>query len=357
MAGSSPLTRGKLLVPLQDARVRRLIPARAGKTHETPAKKGSSGAHPRSRGETPLAAVGGSTRRAHPLSHGENGASGPSSQGISGSSPLTRGKRDGLVQGWRPVGLIPAHAGKTVLCRLVWPCWWAHPRSCGENTEAAALIFGTTGSSPLMRGKRLVGTLFQERVGLIPAHAGKRACTPQRKNRERLIPAHAGKTLRGSRPPAGSRAHPHARGENMRQSARVSFFPGSSPLTRGKPPCSASYFAPWGSSPLMRGKPSASSTGAPLAGLIPAHAGKTARRRRTLRSRRAHSRSCGDNFRDTPMPALWSGSSPLTRGKRLGGLRRVPGVGLIPTHAGKTPDAPSATFVNAGSSPLTRGKR
>ena len=55
------------------------------------------------------------------------------------------------------------------------------------------------------------------------------------------------------------------------------------------------------------------------------------------------------------MVTFW-GSSTLTRGERLGGLRRVPGVGLIPTHAGKTPDAPSATFVNAGSSPLTRGK-
>ena len=49
--GSSPLTRGK--PPASPARgmASRLIPAHAGKTHETPTKKGSNGAHPRSRGE------------------------------------------------------------------------------------------------------------------------------------------------------------------------------------------------------------------------------------------------------------------------------------------------------------------
>ena len=247
-----------------------------------------------------------------------------------------RGKR-GCRWWCRPgLGLIPAHAGKTGLSSKTRSAAPAHPRSCGENAVRRATSTVCRGSSPLMRGKRLVGTLFQERVGLIPAHAGKRACTPQRKNRERLIPAHAGKTLRGSRPLAGSRAHPHARGENMRQSARVSFFPG----------------------------------------LIPAHAGKNrpARRRTSLRG--AHPRSCEENRVQARRVLRLQGSSPLTRGKPRGeGAPCVP-EGLIPAHAGITSEtrpcprcgaahprsrgenasAVSAAYPASGSSPLTRGK-
>ena len=245
--------------------------------------------------------------------------------------PACRVKLDPLPR------LIPAHAGKTRFCAPQARSAGAHPRSCEENAWSAHSFRNVSGSSPLTRENVRAHRNERTERGSSPLTRGKRSGDRVRQLVPGLIPTHAGKTCASRRGFLFSRAHPRSCGE--------------------KSPCSASYFAPWGSSPLMRGKPSASSTGAPLAGLIPAHAGKTARRRRTLRSRRAHSRSCGDNFRDTPMPALWSGSSPLTRGKRLGGLRRVPGVGLIPTHAGKTPDAPSETFVNAGSSPLTRGKR
>ena len=72
------------------------------------------------------------------------------------------------------------------------------------------------------------------------------------------------------------------------------------------------------------------------AGLIPAHAGKTlpAGMQRTVPA--AHPRSRGEN--GWFLAALWlgSGSSPLTRGKRLLKQTHGRGPGLIPAHAGKT---------------------
>ena len=50
-----------------------------------------------------------------------------------GSSPLTRGKRWRRSRVCSCLGLIPAHAGKTVLTGLSIALMWAHPRSRGEN--------------------------------------------------------------------------------------------------------------------------------------------------------------------------------------------------------------------------------
>ena len=156
--GSSPLTRGKLVGRVSLFERRRLIPAHAGKTRRRSVRCGRFRAHPRSRGEnerhvvaqlvhngsSPLTrgklvvhrrarfrlrlipAHAGKTvgrtnihraSRAHPRSRGENGLF--LFPGfvfcfvLLGSSPLTRGKHRGE---WTPgygVRLIPAHAGKT----------------------------------------------------------------------------------------------------------------------------------------------------------------------------------------------------------------------------------------------------
>ena len=92
--GSSPLTRGKQPAFLKDLTEIRLIPAHAGKTRCLHPWTRTGTAHPRSRGENPLAAW-------------LEGA-------CEGSSPLTRGKPalgEALKQSGR---LIPAHAGKTL---------------------------------------------------------------------------------------------------------------------------------------------------------------------------------------------------------------------------------------------------
>ena len=152
-----------------------------------------------------------------------------------GSSPLTRGKHECRHYIHPPMGLIPAHAGKTCHCCPGSPHSRAHPRSRGENGVADSCLTALPGSSPLTRGKQTVGL---DQV------------TPQR-----LIPAHAGKTRRHPGDCCRGEAHPRSRGENGKGVNVAQPRVGSSPLTRGKRRQSATHI--W------------------VRGLIPAHAGKT----------------------------------------------------------------------------------
>ena len=233
-----------------------------------------------------------------------------------------------------------------------------------------------SGSSPLTRGKHARAALHAVRRGLIPAHAGKTpsSCNP--------IPRVA--------------AHPRSRGENAKYTLCRGMNGGSSPLTRGKPawtrcprPCRRLIpahagktfrrkvgFFDWpahprsrgenspfrgsrvlyaGSSPLTRGKLVVISVFYIQDGLIPAHAGKTGFQRRASMIRGAHPRSRGENpTAYTPVGAV-TGSSPLTRGKQnmLAGER---GHGrLIPAHAGKTVDD-SPEVIEAQAHPRSRGE-
>ena len=70
-------------------------------------------------------------------------------------------------------GLIPAHAGKTDIDGLRLSHLQAHPRSRGENVHDEAANRGAEGSSPLTRGKHAAPHSTREQIGLIPAHAGK----------------------------------------------------------------------------------------------------------------------------------------------------------------------------------------
>ena len=256
--GSSPLTRGKRGLLVGQLSHGGLIPAHAGKTAPGRRDGRGPGAHPRSRGENRRSwRICSMILGSSPLTRGKRnidlrlrGVDGliPAHAGKtsrawkfsmmgSGSSPLTRGKRL-LGRRLRAVQrLIPAHAGKT-RSRLCWtPSSRAHPRSRGENKIQEALKTNSAGSSPLTRGKLEV---FHS---LIVS--------------DRLIPAHAGKTPRNSPHCEMSRAHPRSRGENPPIAWSDPTPPGSSPLTRGKPP--------WCCVECARN------------GLIPAHAGKTSR--------------------------------------------------------------------------------
>ena len=195
LAGSSPLTRGEPDLTGNLVGRARLIPTHAGKTYGTPVKLIHWPAHPRSRGEN------------HPrLSMVFTRA---------GSSPLTRGKRHLRECTRRPLGLIPAHAGKTPARVGMRKAEQAHPRSRGENGERGATGGRGLGSSPLTRGKLRDEWRTVLRHGLIPAHAGKTSTTSAR-------------TFR-------SRAHPRSRGENRPVPSLPDPRVGSSPLTRGKP--------------------------------------------------------------------------------------------------------------------------
>ena len=213
---------------------------------------------------------------------------------------------------------------------------WAHPRSRGENFFPRGLLTVSLGSSPLTRGKPF--------AAFRPVGQG------------RLIPAHAGKTLRRSKIPLSTWAHPRSRGEN-----------GVSSIDAG---------SSWGSSPLTRGKRVAGVTSVSAGGLIPAHAGKTSPARAWRRPTGAHPRSRGENTGTKKPTTRVLGSSPLTRGKRTLTARANLLWGLIPAHAGKTSHTlntpclrgahprsrgenvtyPCVRTASGGSSPLTRGK-
>ena len=315
-----------------------------------------------------------------------------------GSSPLTRGKHALSIRVRRALGLIPAHAGKTLPVSPRRSRTRAHPRSRGENMGLPIGYVSTPGSSPLTRGKRASGWHGASCGGLIPAHAGKtdqrgargstRAAHPRSRGENmvlrdrsrqsvgsspltrgkrisstetaayaRLIPAHAGKTATGATSSRITTAHPRSRGENGRCSLSFSLLRGSSPLTRGK-----------------RGLVVACEVGARL---IPAHAGKTLWWLRNSRMVWAHPRSRGENSASALAFSRPHGSSPLTRGKRSVTVPVNITARLIPAHAGKTycqdcralilpahPRSRGENLVSAvqvgnagGSSPLTRGKR
>ena len=153
MTGSSPLTRGKQGRIQVQGRIRGLIPAHAGKT--------------------PAVRVSGFAGAAHPRSRGENKAVPLTLARASGSSPLTRGKQGRALDTCKSVGLIPAHAGKTWPTPRLMTSAWAHPRSRGENNPFRSRSTRPPGSSPLTRGKQPVSVALNATPGLIPAHAGK----------------------------------------------------------------------------------------------------------------------------------------------------------------------------------------
>ena len=215
VAGSSPLTRGKLLESRAFDVLSGLIPTHAGKTCRCPVSRPCWWAHPHSRGENDEARV-----------FGEYNV---------GSSPLTRGKPRLKTRTRGPRRLIPTHAGKTDHPDLPESAAAAHPHSRGENFWRGTARPHVRGSSPLTRGKRLI------------CHECGKAY--------RLIPTHAGKTRRATKRAQRLRAHPHSRGENVGHIGFPSRSEGSSPLTRGK----------------RSHRPNASARNR----LIPTHAGKT----------------------------------------------------------------------------------
>ena len=174
------------------------------------------------------------------------------------------------------LGLIPAHAGKTGRAEGHHGGRRAHPRSRGENASLGRGTALAAGSSPLTRGKRVLGEGDSLSDGLIPAHAGKTTSAPPRY--------------------CMAWAHPRSRGENV-------------------------SMAPLGDQGWW---------------LIPAHAGKTGNKTATAKQPQAHPRSRGENSLMPRMTLSPAGSSPLTRGKHGYAARRRRSDRLIPAHAGKT---------------------
>ena len=83
-----------------------------------------------------------------------------------------RGTPDRLLPYIGRLGLIPAHAGNTARYKKNGKTHKAHPRACGEHSSVALIMLLSRGSSPRMRGTRPDDGAAVSEPGLIPAHAG-----------------------------------------------------------------------------------------------------------------------------------------------------------------------------------------
>ena len=294
----------------------RIIPAHAGQTCPAHCRSAARPDHPRACGANALPTFDRFDRY--------------------GSSPRMRGKRGGAPIGAGCRRIIPAHAGQTVRYAVHTRKPPDHPRACGANWVkwvVGVLVFG---SSPRMRGKRLLqGVLVV--IG-------------------RIIPAHAGQTTRPNGRGSHAPDHPRACGANLLLRKGAEFSPGSSPRMRGKPAVH----------PLAQG----------ASRIIPAHAGQTTHEATAITLWPDHPRACGANRAGRESHPPPPGSSPRMRGKLSRSVAwRIRGR-IIPAHAGQThseffhgladadhPRACGANYpselvstVTNGSSPRMRGK-
>ena len=214
-SGSSPLTRGALVRQALSRPPVGIIPAHAGSTLPRQPVVQAVPDHPRSRGEHGLPDTVQWTAK--------------------GSSPLTRGALLRSRHHPSKLGIIPAHAGSTLVGWRWRRSWMDHPRSRGEHLMARIRTIKPEGSSPLTRGA--LGFTSGAFV-----HLG-------------IIPAHAGSTGAASAPTESTTDHPRSRGEHRGDMRYKISTLGSSPLTRGAPPSAACL--------------------ATFTGIIPAHAGST----------------------------------------------------------------------------------
>ena len=134
--------------------------------------------------------------------------------------------------------------------------------------------------------------------------------------RLRIIPAYAGSTRRASRRRRGFRDHPRIRGEHRLFTEYERRGGGSSPHTRG-----ARAFLGEGD---MSGR------------IIPAYAGSTSAPTACRSTSADHPRIRGEHQYTSYRVWFSGGSSPHTRGARVGKLGLSVPSGIIPAYAGST---------------------
>ena len=256
--GSSPRSRGTLDSTLGNGTHERFIPALAGNTCGHVVTVAYRTVHPRARGE-----------------HAEGPDPG---DGAGGSSPRSRGTR---VATWSrsPTGrFIPALAGNTLKDQIQEMGLAVHPRARGEHVVIQGFAVDDSGSSPRSRGtlgrtgtappgtrfipalagntfaflrRNAPGTVhprargehasylskYMLKAGSSPRSRGTRQLRNTPPRARRFIPALAGNTRPRSTFPPSLPVHPRARGEHLLTTGLACYLGGSSPRSRGTPPC------------------------------------------------------------------------------------------------------------------------
>ena len=228
---------------------------------------------------------------------GEHMGPSPRSRPGTGSSPHVRGAHTITVRDRGTRGIIPACTGSTTSIAAPSPLTRDHPRMCGEHVLELRQSCPTVGSSPHVRGARLLSKVMPSITGIIPACAGS-TCTVFVYGRSYWD-------------------HPRMCGEHA-------------------PSCSP-YPKTAGSSPHVRGAPSASRCGFHVPGIIPACAGSTMAYRPSSPPTRDHPRMCGEHMPVRMTVKPFEGSSPHVRGALSGRCGRCRPIGIIPACAGSTP--------------------
>ena len=108
----------------------------------------------------------------HPRACGEHRKNIQTSDTPTGSSPRMRGTPEFIHSRMFILGIIPAHAGNTFDDSQVKSDFGDHPRACGEHATVTTVPGSTLGSSPRMRGTRVLNIGRVLTTGIIPAHAG-----------------------------------------------------------------------------------------------------------------------------------------------------------------------------------------
>ena len=254
--GSSPHTRGALVLPRRHPPYQRIIPAYAGSTGgygraldcewDHPRIRGEhgassplaclkSGSSPHTRGALNAVAILDEASRIIPAYAGSTPPVGEPHENAGGSSPHTRGAPAPTGVPESEMRIIPAYAGSTVCPAASSVKAGDHPRIRGEHPSAPSKTLESSGSSPHTRGA----------LGAGGAPAGVAG----------IIPAYAGSTRHPTLSCRTQPDHPRIRGEHRLSGLYTGDGQGSSPHTRGAP-------AP----PIIR---------VAEGGIIPAYAGST----------------------------------------------------------------------------------
>ena len=276
----------------------RFIPACAGNTAASIARRLLKAVHPRvcgehERGEVCRDSVTGSSPRVRgtryvltdspgmgrfiPACAGNTFRKCPRSADVVGSSPRVRGTRSLSRVGSSRTRFIPACAGNTPCMLPALMATTVHPRVCGEHPILVVALVWLVGSSPRVRGTPPSIVPFSQDGRFIPACAGN---TNISRLRNTPLPV-----------------HPRVCGEHVPLAGLDPAALGSSPRVRGTPlVCSLRLWPPR---------------------FIPACAGNTATNWTSKRSPPVHPRVCGEHHSARAGLPGRSGSSPRVRGTRL----------------------------------------
>ena len=150
--GSSPRMRGSPIPIQAPPYVNGIIPAHAGLTEYFAFSRRRHGDHPRACGAHASSRYSRLTRQ--------------------GSSPRMRGSRSAFGVACAAGGIIPAHAGLTLVEGINFSDSWDHPRACGAHQRHCCNACVLPGSSPRMRGSQTHNIDGHFGARIIPAHAG-----------------------------------------------------------------------------------------------------------------------------------------------------------------------------------------